>query len=46
MREPSDQRRIRALDWSLDGSEGECRQRMVEVATLKAEKAAEGALSE
>ena len=43
VREPSDQRFIRALDWSLEWSEGECRQRIVVIAVLYAEKVVDGA---
>jgi len=40
--EPSDQRRMRALDCSSSGSVGERRQRMVERAVSYAEKPSEG----
>ncbi len=46
VREPSDQRSIRAFDWSWEGAEGDRRQRMVVRAVVYAENVVDGAVLE
>ena len=46
VKDPSDQRSMRAFDWSCFGFEGERRQRRVVMAVLKAEKVGDGSVLE